>query len=1023
MAAFLCSAWLLLLLLSARGLHAADADSDFRYIPHEDLLASSDSFDEPGVSAYSVIQFDLARNQLLVGAKDSLFRLSLRGLSALERARWEAPVNKTILCQDKGQREQDCHNFVKVLQINGKKVFTCGTHAYSPLCSWREADNLNKVLETVSGTARCPYSPQANSTALMTRDGRFFAATTTDFSGADPVISRSMGGLETLRTSQYNSKWLSEPDFVGAFENDEFVYFLFRESAVEYINCGKIIYSRIARVCKNDTSGQLMLKDNWTTFLKARLNCSVPGQYPFYYNEIQGFSYDEPQGLVYATFTTPENSIAGSAICAFNMSAISTAFSGAYKHQAHPGASWERHSSTHSSHGKCPTPGGGLPRGLVDSSKYQLMDEAVKPFTLHPLHVSQPLERLTKIAITLVDTKLHKSVIVMFVATSEGKIKKLGVLPRTMNTCLLEVWEPFSPKVRGSAKIMDLKYLKETDSLYVASSEGVLRVPAQRCARFPSRQACLNAHDPHCGWNELKLSCTTAPNKDPLALHWEQSAPRCPVLTDPVDGSWGSWSAWSSCAYKQGSGDQCQCRIRQCNNPAPQHGGKDCGAGPNIEVTNCTQHGGWTAWSQWSACSQTCGVAVKSRRRTCGNPAPAFGGRVCVGQDHNEMYCSANPPCPAKQGPPPRDGHWSEWGSWSGCSAADCGTGLRTRRRKCDSPSPQNGGQECPGCAEQSELCSASCAEVRKFSTWTPWLAISANSSSGPMKERRYRFQCRAPATDPNQVKLTQFKEEERTCIGNTCSKPGSPSVVSQGQWGCWSDWSPCSVSCGLGVRIRSRPCLGSSCDGPTTMDESCEASVSCHSLAGWQAWTEWSVCNEEGEQYRKRSCLASKPGPQLCVGPNKQTRMCFTVPLENELNIIPDSSAAHIASRPRENDSVGIVLGASTAAFLAGLIAATAAVATIVIVKRRQRMKRGPGRVPGSPHYIPARQNPYVSVPMQRGVADGKNALLDNEDNTTPKIFSPAKPVEYETATIKRNSHSLANNHKLREDHDDHFF
>jgi semaphorin 5 len=59
-------------------------------------------------------------------------------------------------------------------------------------------------------------------------------------------------------------------------------------------------------VCKNDTGGQLMLKDNWTTFLKARLNCSVPGQYPFYYNEIQGFSYDESKGLVYATFTTPE---------------------------------------------------------------------------------------------------------------------------------------------------------------------------------------------------------------------------------------------------------------------------------------------------------------------------------------------------------------------------------------------------------------------------------------------------------------------------------------------------------------------------------------------------------------------------------------------------------------------------------------------------------------------------------------------------------------------------------------------
>jgi len=34
-----------------------------------DLLASADSFDEPGVSSYSVLQFDLTRNQLLVGAR------------------------------------------------------------------------------------------------------------------------------------------------------------------------------------------------------------------------------------------------------------------------------------------------------------------------------------------------------------------------------------------------------------------------------------------------------------------------------------------------------------------------------------------------------------------------------------------------------------------------------------------------------------------------------------------------------------------------------------------------------------------------------------------------------------------------------------------------------------------------------------------------------------------------------------------------------------------------------------------
>ena len=30
------------------------------------------------------------------------------------------------------------------------------------------------------------------------------------------------------------------------------MYFLFRETATEAMNCGKAVYSRIARVCKND---------------------------------------------------------------------------------------------------------------------------------------------------------------------------------------------------------------------------------------------------------------------------------------------------------------------------------------------------------------------------------------------------------------------------------------------------------------------------------------------------------------------------------------------------------------------------------------------------------------------------------------------------------------------------------------------------------------------------------------------------------------------------------------------------
>lgn len=37
---------------------------------------------------------------------------------------------------------------------------------------------------------------------------------------------------------------------MGSFDVGDWVFFFFRESAVEYINCGKNIYSRVARVCK-----------------------------------------------------------------------------------------------------------------------------------------------------------------------------------------------------------------------------------------------------------------------------------------------------------------------------------------------------------------------------------------------------------------------------------------------------------------------------------------------------------------------------------------------------------------------------------------------------------------------------------------------------------------------------------------------------------------------------------------------------------------------------------------------------
>lgn len=130
----------------------------------------------------------------------------------------------------------------------------CGTFAYSPNCSWRNIENLS-LIKYEKGVGKSPFNPRANITTLMTHDGKMFIGSPTDFSGADSAIlgtDLSVDESKILRTKQYNSEWLNGPQFVGSFEHNDFIYFVFREIAIEVGSDAKAIYSRIARVCKND---------------------------------------------------------------------------------------------------------------------------------------------------------------------------------------------------------------------------------------------------------------------------------------------------------------------------------------------------------------------------------------------------------------------------------------------------------------------------------------------------------------------------------------------------------------------------------------------------------------------------------------------------------------------------------------------------------------------------------------------------------------------------------------------------
>ncbi|KAK2704844.1 hypothetical protein QYM36_017032, partial [Artemia franciscana] len=216
-------------------------------------------------------------------------------------------------------KNYDCRNHIRAIQPigDGSRLYVCGTNAHNP------KDWVVKVdLDTTKGVgrdytishlgrneyvpgignavAKCPFDPNDNSTAVWVEKGNpgglpaLYSGTNAEFTKADSVIFRTdLYNLTTgkreytfKRTLKYDSKWLDKPNFVGSFDVGEYVYFFFRETAVEYINCGKNIYSRVARICKKDIGGKNILSQNWATYVKARLNCSIPGDFPFYFNEL-----------------------------------------------------------------------------------------------------------------------------------------------------------------------------------------------------------------------------------------------------------------------------------------------------------------------------------------------------------------------------------------------------------------------------------------------------------------------------------------------------------------------------------------------------------------------------------------------------------------------------------------------------------------------------------------------------------------------------------------------------------------
>ncbi|KAG5856532.1 hypothetical protein ANANG_G00008930 [Anguilla anguilla] len=503
----------------------------YLYPSFQGLLSDNDT-ERLGLDFQRMLRIN---HMLYIAARDHVFAVNLSAsaekIIPQQKLTWKTKdVEK---CTVRGKNSDECYNYIKVLvPRNDETLFACGTNAFNPTCRNYKMSTLEQHGEEVVGQARCPFESRQSNVGLFA-GGAFYSATMTDFLASDAVIYRSLGeSSPVLRTVKYDSKSLREPHFLHAIEYGNYVYFFFSEIAVEYTTLGKVVFSRVARVCKNDNGGSpRVLERYWTSFLKARLNCSVPGDSFFYFDVLQSLTnvmQINQRPTVLGVFTTQANSITGSAVCAFYMDDIEKVFSGKFKEQKSSELAW---TPVPEEQVPRPRPGSCAGDGPAASFKssttfpdemltfiksYPLMDEAVPSVNDRPCFTRTTSRfKLTQIA---VDTAAgpYKNYTVLFLGSEDGRVLK--VLASThpnasFKTQLLEdidVYNPTKCDARGEdRRVLGLELDKDHHALFVAFSSCVIRVPLSRCADYGScKKTCLSSRDPYCIW--LKSgSCTT----------------------------------------------------------------------------------------------------------------------------------------------------------------------------------------------------------------------------------------------------------------------------------------------------------------------------------------------------------------------------------------------------------------------------------------------------------------------------------------------------------------------------------
>uniref|UniRef100_A0A8C9W7U9 Semaphorin 3F n=1 Tax=Scleropages formosus TaxID=113540 RepID=A0A8C9W7U9_SCLFO len=492
---------------------------------------------------YRILRMDEDHDRMYVGSKDYILSLDLHDINKEPLIiHWPVSQQRKNECILSGKDTNgECGNFIRVIEPwNRTHLYICGTGAYNPVCTYVNRGRKAQVTENPgkvdSGKGKCSYDPKLNSVSALI-NGELYAGVYIDFMGTDSAIFRTLGQQTAMRTDQYNSRWLNDPSFVhvhlipdSAERNDDKLYFFFREKSSE-MGQSPVSQSRIGRICLNDDGGHCCLVNKWSTFLKARLICSVPGSdgVETHFDELRE-SPNTKNPVIYGVFSVSGSVFKGSAVCVYSMADIRMVFNGPFAHKEGPNYQWVAYAGKipYPRPGTCP--GGTFTPNMKSTKDYP--DEVINFMRNHPTmyNAVYPVHKRPLVVRTNVDyefttitvdqvTAADGSYEVLFLGTDRGTVQKVIVLPTDdlqTEELVLEEVEVF--RVATATEFSTFRRLVSfsppQQQLYVASAEGVTHLTLHRCDVYGEACAdCCLARDPYCAWDGKSCSRYSASQK------------------------------------------------------------------------------------------------------------------------------------------------------------------------------------------------------------------------------------------------------------------------------------------------------------------------------------------------------------------------------------------------------------------------------------------------------------------------------------------------------------------------------